>query len=527
VNHWIIAPVVLPAMLAPILAYVMRFDIPLQRAASITGAVLLTVIAAGLFMLTADGSVEVYRLGDWPAPFGIVLVLDRLSAMLVLLTAVLGLVVLVHASATGWDRSGRHFHALMHFQIMGISGAFLTGDAFNLFVLFEILLIASYGLAIHGGGKARLKAGLQYVIMNLAGSSLFLIALGTIYATTGTLNIADLSEKVREIPVEDAALVRVAAMLMMIVFAVKAALFPVQFWLPGTYASAPAPVAALFAIMTKVGAYAILRMHTVVFGPDAAAIGALSGDWLKPAALITVAIGAFGVIGARRLLPLVSFATLNSTGTLMLAIAAFTPYAAEAGLYYLVHSTLATAALFLVADLVLARRAGGDALAAAPATQQNGLLAALFFMAAIAIAGMPPLSGFLGKLLVLDALRVAEYTPLIWTVVLAGSLLVIVGFVRAGSQLFWKSTSVDPAPKAEAGLAPDPALAPAAPTDRLGPLQVAPTMVLLAGLAALTIFAGPISRHMNATASQLFDPSAYIEAVLVDQPMTKDLEEHH
>ncbi|MBN9888548.1 monovalent cation/H+ antiporter subunit D [Salipiger abyssi] len=521
-NHWIIAPVVLPAMLAPLIAYVMRHDITLQRATSILGAVLLVAVATGLFLLSADGSVHVYRLGDWPAPFGIVLVLDRLSALLILLTSVLGLIVLIHASASGWDRRGRHFHALMMFQLMGICGAFLTGDAFNLFVLFEILLIASYGLTIHSGGKARLQSGLQYVIMNLAGSTLFLIALGTLYATTGTLNIADLSVKVREIPVEDAALVRVAAMLLMIVFAVKAALFPVQFWLPGTYANAPAPVAALFAIMTKVGAYAILRMHTIVFGPDAAAIGTLSQDWLMPAALITIAIGGFGVMGARRLMPLIAFAVLGSTGTLMLAVSAFTPYAAQAALYYLLHSTFAAAALFLFADLLLTKRESGDLLRAAPATVQNGLLASLFFVGAIGIAGMPPLSGFLGKLLVLDALRSADYTWLVWTVVLAGSLLTIVGFVRAGSLLFWKSTS----PALAGPMEPESEEEAPPPEARLGPMLVAPTMAMLIMLALLTVFAGPVSRHMEATAGQLFDPGAYIDAVLVDQPDTKDLSAH-
>nr|WP_274705604.1 monovalent cation/H+ antiporter subunit D [Salipiger pentaromativorans] len=508
-------------MVAPLIAYVMRHDIVLQRTASLLGAVLLTAVATGLFVLSADGSVHVYRLGDWPAPFGIVLVLDRLSALLILLTSVLGLIVLIHSVASGWDTRGRHFHALMQFQLMGICGAFLTGDAFNLFVLFEILLIASYGLTIHSGGKARLQSGLQYVIMNLAGSTLFLIALGTLYATTGTLNIADLSVKVREIPVEDAALVRVAAMLLMIVFAVKAALFPVQFWLPGTYANAPAPVAALFAIMTKVGAYAILRMHTIVFGPDAAAIGTLSQDWLMPAALITIAIGAFGVMGARRLMPLIAFAVLSSTGTLMLAVSAFTPYSAQAALYYLLHSTFAAAALFLFADLLLAKRRTGDLLKVAPATVQNGLLASLFFAGAIGIAGMPPLSGFLGKLLVLDALRVSDYTWLVWTVVLAGSLLTIVGFVRAGSLLFWKSTSADLAGPIE----PEPEDE-APPVTKLGPLVVAPTMIMLAMLGLLTVFAGPVSRHMEATAGQLFDPSAYIGAVLEDQPDTKDLSAH-
>ncbi|MGC9420189.1 MAG: monovalent cation/H+ antiporter subunit D [Rhodovulum sp.] len=508
--HWIIAPVVLPALLAPLIAFVMRHDIVLARAASFAGTLALVAISVGLTVLAVDGGTHVYELGDWPAPFGIVLVLDRLSALLVLLTSVLALIVLTHAAATGWDARGRHFHALFQFQLMGICGAFLTGDAFNLFVFFEVLLIASYGLMIHGGGKVRLQAGLQYVVMNLAGSTLFLFALGTLYATTGTLNIADLAVKVREIPVEDAALIRVAAMLLMIVFAIKAALFPIQFWLPATYANAPAPVAALFAIMTKVGAYAIVRVHTVVFGPDVAALSGLPGTWLYPAAAVTLAIGAFGVLGARRLMPMLAFSVVASMGTLMLGVAAFTPWATTAALYYLIHSTFSAAALFLLADLVVARRPEGDRLSAAPATVQNGLFAALFFGAALGMAGMPPLSGFIGKLMILDALRDPGPMVLGWVVILVGSLLVIVGLARAGSTLFWKSTAVaahlPPEDAAEAAARPE--IRPA------GPLEVAPTMAAVALLALLAAFAGPVTEYLENTSAQLFQPDDYIAAVL-------------
>lgn len=507
-NHWIIAPVILPALLAPVIAYVMRHDIVLARAASFVGAIALLVISVGLTVVATEGETSVYYLGDWPAPFGIVLVLDRLSAMMLLLTSVLGLVVLFHASATGWDERGRHFHALFQFQLMGVNGAFLTGDAFNLFVFFEVLLIASYGLMIHSGGKRRLQAGLQYVVMNLAGSTLFLFALGTLYATTGTLNIADMAVRLREIPVEDAALARVAGLLLLIVFAVKAALFPVQFWLPATYANAPAPVAALFAIMTKVGAYAILRVHTVAFGPDAPAIGSLMGDWLLPAAVVTLALGAVGVLGARQLMPLLAFSVVGSMGTLMLAVAAFTPQATSAALYYMVHSTLAAAVLFLLADLVLSRRPGGDALVAQPPTVQNGLFAALFFGSAIAMAGMPPLSGFLGKLLILDVLRDTPEMAVTWTAILIGSLLIIVGFARAGSILFWKSTAQD-------GVVDE--------TDTknqirpAGLSEITGVMALLGLLAVFTVLSGPAMNYFDQAAAQLFDYQGYVDAVLGPQ----------
>ena len=504
--HWIILPVILPALFAPLIGFVMRWDIALARAASVTSTVLLVGIAVGLAMLAAGGDTHVYRLGDWPAPFGIVLVLDRLSALMVLLTSILALIVLIHAIATGWDNRGRHFHALFQFQLMGICGAFLTGDVFNLFVFFEVLLIASYGLMIHSGGKERMQAGLQYVVMNLAGSTLFLFALGTLYASTGTLNIADLAVRVAEIPPEEAALVRVAVILLMIVFAVKAALFPVQFWLPATYANAPAPVAALFAIMTKVGAYAILRIHTTAFGPGISGTEDLGGTWLFPAAIVTIGIGAIGVLGARRLMPLIGFSVVGSMGTLLVAVAMFSPTAISAALYYMVHSTLAAACLFLIADLVISRRSG-DRLSAEQPTSQNGLFAAPLIDAAIAMAGMPPLSGFLGKLLVLDALRDPGVIGWAWSAILIGSLLTILGFARAGSTLFWKSTAMLP----DADMTELEDIRPANPATAL---QVAPSMLALVTLAMLAAFAGPVSAYLEQTSNQLFDRAGYVGAVL-------------
>ncbi len=507
--HWIVLPIVLPAVVAPLIGFVMRHDITTARIMSLVATGLLLGIAIGLTMVAAQGETLSYRLGNWPAPFGIVLVLDRLSALMVLLTSILALIVLIHAIATGWDARGRHFHTLFQFQLMGICGAFLTGDVFNLFVFFEVLLIASYGLMIHAGGRARMRAGLQYVVMNLAGSTLFLFALGTLYATVGTLNIADLAAKIPAIPPEEAALVRVAGMLLMIVFAVKAAVFPVQFWLPATYSNAPAPVAALFAIMTKVGAYAILRVHTLAFGPGVPGAEGMAGTWLFPAAIVTIAIGALGVIGARRLLPLIAFSVVGSMGTLLVAVAAFSPTATTAALYYMVHSTFAAACLFLIADLVLTRRQS-DTLDAIPATAQNGLFAALFFVAAIGMAGMPPLSGFLGKLLVLDAVRTPGMMEWAWTAILLGSLLTIVGFARAGSALFWKSTVMpQPASDPTGQRRGDDAWPGTATAAQLSPAIVA--LALLAGLAA---FAGPAAVYFEDTSEQLFNRSGYVAAVL-------------
>ncbi|MGB7242263.1 MAG: monovalent cation/H+ antiporter subunit D [Sulfitobacter sp.] len=502
-THWIIAPVVLPALLAPFIVLAARYHIGIQRAFSVAGVIGLIAIAAGLAWQSSDGTVTLYQLSDWAAPFGIVLVGDRLSTMMVLLTAVLALFVLLYAIGSGWDERGWHFHALFQFQLMGIMGAFLTGDLFNLFVFFEVLLIASYGLMIHAGGNARLRAGVQYVLFNLIGSTLFLFALGSIYAETGTLNMADLANRVALIGPEETVGIRVAAVLLLLVFAIKAAVVPLHFWLPSSYAEAPAPVAALFAIMTKVGAYAIIRVYTLIFPPDLAATSGLHDLWLLPAALVSLAIGMMGVLAAKRLDRLVAFSVIGSMGMVMIAISLFTPAGIAAALYYIVHSTLAGAALFLISDLVRTGRADLNLTTQAPVAG-SALTAALFFSGAIAMAGLPPLSGFLGKLLVLDAAYASPMMVWIWVIVLSASLISILGFARAGSILFWKAHSVDPAEDL-------PAL----------PRPTALSYVAVGGLITLlgahTIFAGQVHSYTTTMAAQLFAPDPYISTV-VDTP---------
>ncbi|NMG73279.1 monovalent cation/H+ antiporter subunit D [Aromatoleum diolicum] len=498
--HWIILPIVLPAIVAPIIVLATRRDIELARVFSLASTAALLALAIALMALASEGRIETYAVGNWPAPFGIALVLDRLSALMLVLTAALALAVLLYAS-NGWDTRGRHFHALYQFQLMGINGAFLTGDFFNLFVFFEVLLIASYGLMVHGGGAKRVRAGVQYVIINLVGSSLFLIAVGLIYSVTGTLNMADLAVRVPEVVAGDRALLHTGALLLLLVFAVKAALVPMHFWLPGTYANAPAPVAALFAIMTKVGTYCIIRLYTLAFGEGAGASAWLAAPWLMPAALVTLTLGMLGVLAAERLRQMVSFAVIGSIGTVLIAVALFTPQAMSAALYYLVHSTLTAGALFLIADLVAERRPGyGDLITVAPRFAQIGLVGALFFLGAIAMAGMPPLSGFVGKLLILDSARDVLGRTLIWSVILTTSLLAIIGFARCGSTLFWKS----------AALAGAIEIAP----PRRAALPVVAAGSLIAGTILLTVFAGPVTRYLDDTAAQLFAPTGYIDAVL-------------
>lgn len=494
-NHWIIAPVILPALTAAVMILGCRGRLALQRVISLATILALNGIALALLHAATTEAPEAYFLGDWPAPFGITLVLDRLSALMVTLLAALALPVTLAAIGSGADARGAHFHPLLMFLLMGIGGAFLTGDAFNLFVFFEVLLIASYGLMVHGGGEARTRAGLQYVAFNLVGSALFLFALGLLYGVTGTLNMADLAVKLPGLPTGDAALLRVAAVMLILVFAIKAALVPLHLWLPGTYANAPLVVAALFAIMTKVGAYATLRFATLVFPPDLVATGLILPTLLLPAALVTLAVGAVGTLGATTLPRLAAFSGIASIGTVFLGLAQLTPTATAAALYYLLHSTLATALLFLVADLLSRRRAHLRLDTPAPVAAP-GPVGALFLAAAIALAGLPPLSGFVGKLLLLDAWR--DQASVIWPAVLVSSFLMILGLSRAGALLFWKA-SADPAP--------------AAPPPE--PLTLAAAFALLAALAALTVFAGPATAWLGTTAQGLYDPQPYIAANLL------------
>ncbi|MEK0082144.1 monovalent cation/H+ antiporter subunit D [Geminicoccaceae bacterium SYSU G07066] len=495
----LVVPVVLPALVATFIVTAARFDLVLQRVFSLASTAALLAVALGLWLLAGDGVPRSYRLGDWPAPFGIVLVLDRLSALMLLLTSVLAMLVALYAAASFWDRRGRHFHALFQFQLMGLNGAFLTGDIFNLFVFFEVLLIASYGLVLHGAGARRITEGLKYVAVNLAGSTLFLLAVGLLYAVTGTLNMADLALRVPTVPEADQALLRLSAVLLLVVFAIKGALVPLHFWLPGTYAAASPPVAALFAIMTKVGAYAILRVYILVFGDAAGAAARIALPFVLPAAALTLVVGMTGVLASRSLTALAVWALVGSVGMLLLPLGLLTEAGTAAGLYYLVHSTLTGAALFLLADLVARRRgAAGDGLVAAPGFVEADLLGGLFFLAAIAAVGLPPLSGFIGKLLILQVLAAHPARTVLWATILVTSLAALVGFVRAGSTVFWKREPAAAEPSH-------------GPGDRAALCAAA---ALVAAPMLLAAFAGPTIATMEATARQLFTPSVYIEAVL-------------
>ena len=495
-THLPILPILVPFLAGLLMLGLRHRDVAFKRVLGV-GAVLLQ-IALALLLLDAvsSGEILVYRLGDWAAPWGIVLVADRLAAWMILITTLLALFALLHAG-NGTDTHGAHFHTLFQMQLFGLAGAFLTGDLFNLFVFFEILLLASYGLLLHGGGPERVKAGLHYVVLNLLGSTVFLFAAGVLYGTLGTLNMADLAVRVAAAPDSALGLVRTGGLLLLAVFALKAALLPLYLWLPAAYAHTSAPVAALFAIMTKVGAYSILRIQTTIFGPGDGPAADLFGPWLLPLALLTLVVGTLGVLAADALRRQVAYLVVTSIGTLLTAFALGREGIA-AGLYYLPHSTFAAAAMFLLADAIARRReAQGDRLNGDVDLPRVGLWGGLFFVGAVLVTGLPPLSGFVGKFLILRAAVDSPAAPWVLTLVLVTALLGVVALARSGSRLFF-STLPDRPPAAESAAG----------------LDLAAVGGLLALAILLTAGAGPVLDFTQATATQLSEPARYVGAVL-------------
>jgi multicomponent K+:H+ antiporter subunit D len=498
---WIVAPILLPLFAAAALLVLERFapraQAPVAFAATLAGV----AVAVALFAHAGGGAVDVHLLGNWPAPYGIALVLDRLSALMIALTAVLALPGMLYGEARFAERAP-HFRAFFQLELAGLNGAFLTGDLFNLFVCFELLLIASYALLLHAAGPRALANGFRYVVVNLVGSSLFLVAASLLYGITGTLNLADLAIKAATVPPESVGLLRAAGLMLLVGFAIKAAVVPLGYWLPGAYAAAPAPATVLFALMTKVGVYAVLRVGTVAFGPDGGALAGLGGDILFVLGIATIVVAAIGCWAARRLGSLAAFLVMLSAGTLVAAVSAGPGGTLPGALYYAAHSTIAGALLFLLADAIGHQRGEtGDALVTGPPVGRPVLLGLLFVLAAAANAGLPPLSGFIGKFAILEGALGTAHVRGLWAAMLAGGLFATVALARAGTRVFWK-------------VLPEPAV-----VARMAPSELGAIAILGACLLALATFAAPAQRYAAATAAQLQAPETYVRAVLGAPPV--------
>ncbi|GIZ11118.1 monovalent cation/H+ antiporter subunit D [Pseudomonas sp. NCCP-436] len=492
-SHVMLLPILLPMLAGALLLIGHGLPKSLKRGLSLGAAWVLVPVGIYLVLLAADGQLRSYAVGNWQAPFGIMLLLDRFSALMLLLSAILAGFALLYASR-GDDLQGQNFHALFQFQLLGINGAFLTADLFNLFVFFEILLISSYSLLLHGNGREQVRAGVHYVVLNLLGSSFFLIGVSLLYGLTGTVNMPDLALKVAQADPANAPLLAAAGYLLLVVFGLKAAVLPLYFWLPRAYAAAPAAVAALFAIMTKVGLYAIFRVFTLIFGEGAGPLANLAHDLLWWLALLTIAAGAIGALAAERLQVLLGYLVVVSVGTLLAGFSLGTPQALGAALYYLVHSTLICGALFLLAGLIVRQRGpAGDDLHLLQALHQPLLLGALFFMATISVAGLPPFSGFLGKLLLLRSVETGSQALWLWSVVLLAGLVTLVALSRAGSQMFWHSHG-----------------RPLDDTETADATRLTATLGLLLASPLLLVAAQPLLDYVQATALQLLDIGPYL-----------------
>lgn len=486
-THLPVLPILIPLIVgALMLIPPFSQNKTLRRGLGTVASLAMLVIAMLLLLEVHDRGVHLYAVGEWLPPFGILMVVDRLSAILLVLTSILTLSVQLYASS-GEDEHGPFFQPLLMFQVMGIQGAFLTGDIFNLFVFFEVLLIASYGLIIHGGGKLKTAANVHYVILNLAGSALFLIALGILYGTFGTLNMADMARVAPTIEGGSLTLARSGALLLVVVFGLKSAMLPLQFWLPKAYSAAPAPVAALFAIMTKVGIYSLWRVHLGIFGENAGGLANIALPWVWPLAWLTLLVGIVSVMSSQTLRSLAANLVIVSVGSLLLMVATATHGSTGAGLYYLIHSTLATALIFLIAGLVVSLRGPAeDRIVSARAMPQAGLIGGTFFIAALALIGMPPFSGFIGKALMMQATLEAGSAEWVWPLLLISSLASLVALSRAGSTLFWRTRA------GKSGNAV------------VHPLQWAGISVLVVALLVLVVGAGWLTEFTERSATDLF-----------------------
>ncbi|VVM71010.1 monovalent cation/H+ antiporter subunit D [Pseudomonas fluorescens] len=537
--HLIAAPILLPLLTAAVMLMLGEKHRPLKAKINLISSLVGLGIAVLLLQWTQDtgvpGSIGVYLPGNWQAPFGIVLVVDRLSALMLVLTGIIGVSALLFAMAR-WDGAGSSFHALFQIQMMGLYGAFLTADLFNLFVFFEVLLAASYGLMLHGSGRSRVSAGLHYISINLLASSLFLIGAALIYGVTGTLNMADLALKIPLVPEADRGLLHAGAAILAVAFLAKAGMWPLNFWLVPAYCAASAPVAAMFAIMTKVGVYTLLRLWTLLFSGQAGASAYFGGDWLIYGGMATIVCAAVAILAAQRLERLASLSILVSAGILLAAIGFAQPNLIGAALFYLVSSTLALSALFLLAELIERSRSAnemplfddGDLLPRPLESLQPpkginlddeqkavvgqvipwtmAFLGLSFIACSLLIIGMPPLSGFIGKLGLLSALLnplglghsgdvpVSNAAWGLLALLIVSGLASLIAFSRLGIQRFWT------------------------PEERPSPLlrrfECVPIIALLGLSIALTFKAEPLLRYTQAAADALNNPQQYVMAVL-------------
>jgi multicomponent Na+:H+ antiporter subunit D len=499
-NLPLLLPISIP-LLTAISALLIR-RLRAQRAISVAGAAALLGAGVALLADVAANGIQTMQMGNWPAPYGITLVADLFSAIMVVLAGLIGLAVMVYSLADIDARRERYgYYSLFHILLMGVCGAFLTGDLFNLYVWFEVLLIASFVLLALGGERLQMEGAIKYVTINLIASTLFLAAVSILYSAAGTLNMADLARKLPGLTPRG--LVTAVALLFMVAFGIKAAFFPLFFWLPASYHTPPVAVSALFAgLLTKVGVYALIRTFTLIFVQDTGYTHTI----ILIAAGLTMIVGALCALAQGELRRILSFLIVSHIGFAVMGLGLFTPVGLAGTVFYIIEDIIVLTALFMVTG-VIRRRGGSERLAslgglyaAAPG------LAALFFVPALSLSGIPPLSGFFAKLALLRAGLAAGQYAIVATALIA-SFLTLMSVARIWSEVFWKDPPEDVAPV----VTPRGALA--SPLIARSPIAVLAALLVAIGLAA-----GPVFDLATNAAGQLSEPARYVQIVLGGTP---------
>ena len=495
-NTLIVLPLLIP-LLAAALCLASWRSVLAQRLISLVAVLGLLAAAVALVHGIWQDGIAVLHLGNWKAPYGIVLVADLLGAIMVLLAAITATAIALY-SLGSLERAPEQFgyYPLMHLLIAGVCGAFLTGDIFNLYVWFEVMLVASFALLILGGERAQMEGAIKYVTLNLVSSALFLAAIGLLYGLTGTLNMADLAVKLADH--QDNPMVEVVAGLFLVAFGIKAGVFPLFFWLPASYHTPRIAVSSLFAgLLTKVGVYALFRTFSLMFPLDEFVLRpvllAMAG-----ATMLVGVLGAAAQFEFRRILP---FHIISQIGYMVMALALFTPLALIGGIFYIIHHIIVKSNLFLVAGLTYRLGGSYELKALGGLYKRAPWLAVVFLIPALSLSGLPPLSGFFGKFILIRA-GVDAGSWVLVTVALIVGLLTLYSMTKIWAEVFWK-----PAPsEADPGVPPP------------GSLMILPVAMLCVLTVAIGIGAEPVYRLSERTAAQLLDPSGYINAVLGDQP---------
>lgn len=501
-SHLVVIPILIP-LIAGALSIVTRQSLRMQRGIALAATAALLIASVFLLRATMAEGFVVMQMGGWAAPFGITIIADLLSAIMVVLTGIIGLVIAIFSLAATPQRHEKFgYYPLMHLLLAGVVGSFLTGDIFNLFVWFEVMLLASFALLTLGGERAQMEGAIKYVTLNLFSSAVFLSAIGLLYGTVGTLNMADIGYKLSQ--VEHTGMVNVLAMMFMVSFGIKAAAFPLFFWLPASYHTPLVAVSALFAgLLTKVGVYALYRVFTLIFNGDVDYTHTIL-LWGAGLTMLTGVLGAAAQFEFRRIL---SFHIISQIGYMILGLALFTPLAIVGGVFYIMHHIIVKTNLFLVSGLVYRLLGSYDLQKLGGVYRHRPAIALLFLVPALSLAGLPPLSGFFAKFIVIRA-GLEEGAWTVTAVALLVGLLTLYSMIKIWAEVFWKAVPEGVNSDRLTGKVPDKGVW----------LMLAP----ITGLAACTLFIGlngqPIFELAEAAAAQLLDPTLYIEAVLGAQP---------